>query len=166
MKRIALVGPESSGKTTLTQQLAAHFEVPWVPEYARTYLEELDRPYELADLTKIAQGQLQAEKRVEAGQPALYFCDTNLLVINIWAEVKYGQVPEFIQQNLSLERYDLHLLLKPDIPWEPDPQREHPEARLMLYELYEKALEVAKIPFVVIAGQARLRQAIRAIEAL
>ncbi|HXH19021.1 MAG TPA: ATP-binding protein, partial [Chitinophagales bacterium] len=90
MKKIVIVGPESSGKTFLAEKLAAHFQCLWVPEYAREYLEKLNKPYTKEDVEKIAEGQLRLEDETAAKSKSLLICDTNLLVIKIWMDHKYG----------------------------------------------------------------------------
>jgi NadR type nicotinamide-nucleotide adenylyltransferase len=168
MKKIAIVGPESTGKTQLTRSLARRYNTVWVAEYAREYLEKLDRPYEADDLILIAQGQLDAEKAAGAWANRWLFCDTNLLVIDIWSQVKYGETHPAIVRAMELDSYALHLLTAPDLPWEPDPLREHPHARDELFVQYENALQQAGVPYAVIQGKGdeRVQQAIDLIDAL
>lgn len=164
--KIAIVGPESSGKSTLAAALAARFGAPWAPEFAREYLENLGRPYGPHDLPLIARGQLAAEA-LHKDSPLL-ICDTNLLVIKVWSEFKYGFCDPEILENMHLQRYDLQLLTLPDIAWEPDPLREHPQHRQLLFDIYRRELEQAGAPFVYISGPhaQRLRIAADAVESL
>lgn len=168
VQKIAIVGPESTGKSTLSRQLAGHFEEPWVPEYARTYLEHLGRAYRQSDLRAIARGQLAWERARLKQARALLVCDTNLLVIRIWSEVKYGEVDAWIRAQEHLDSYALHLLTDIDLPWEDDPLREHPEPaqRAELLKRYEQALRQAGVPFVVVSGkeEERLQRAAKALE--
>jgi NadR type nicotinamide-nucleotide adenylyltransferase len=163
-KRIAIVGPESTGKTTLAEQLAAELNTLWVPEYARTYLENLERPYVEADLIDIARGQLQAEKQALPRSNDYLICDTNLLVVYIWSLFKYGRVAAELQALMNLESYDLHLLTDIDLPWTYDPQRENPdvEDRKRLFDMYEQELLKGGHPYKVISGSEaeRLTQAL------
>lgn len=152
MLRIALTGPESTGKSTLSQQLAAHYGARWVPEYARAYLTGRQGPYTLADLEAIARGQLAAEDAAEAAGGALLVCDTNLLVIKIWAKNAFGHCPAWIAQHVARPRYDLVLLLGVDVPWEPDPLREHPERRAYFYDRYRAELRAGPDAFAEIWG--------------
>jgi nicotinamide riboside kinase len=159
MRRISLTGPESAGKSTLAAQLAAHYGTVFVPEYARHYLAQNGASYTLADLEAIANqatGQL--------------FCDTDLLVIKIWAENAFGTYPGWVLDELARPRYALTLLLAPDLPWAPDPLREHPDPaqRWHFYELYRQALVLLNWPFVEISGPPaqRLAQAVAALNAL
>lgn len=156
MLRVALTGPESTGKTTLSRLLAEHYRTAWAPEYARHYLEERGPRYTLADLEEIARGQLDAEASAVAtatrqGRP-LMFCDTDLLVIKIWAEHAFGACPEWILRQIELQRYDLILLLNVDLPWEPDPLREHPNHRQYFFELYQRELRDQFANFAEISG--------------
>lgn len=167
--KIALVGPESSGKTTLAAQLAGHYGTVWVPEYARTYLTSLDRAYTQDDLTKIAKGQLELEASLASQATRLLICDTNLLVMEIWSQVAYGYVAPDLAALLNLSTYHLYLLLSPDLPWQPDPLREHPDPadRTELFKRYESSLIHHALPYATIAGigDQRLHQAIHAIDA-
>ena len=140
VKKIAIVGPESTGKSTLAEGLAKHYQTVWVPEYARGYLNKLGRGYDQSDLIKIAHGQLRLEDEWENDAKRFLFCDTNLVVIKIWSDFKYGNCAPEILQRMHERKYDLHLLTNIDLPWEADPQREHPDKRLELFNLYEKDL--------------------------
>lgn len=162
MRKIAIVGPESTGKTVLTEQLAHHFHEPWVREYAREYLEEKQPPYQLSDLIAITDGQLEQEKRAEQAAEKFLFCDTNLLVIRIWAQDKFGVIPQEIEQKWVPEDYFLHLLLYPDLKWEADPLREDQNRRLQLFQMYESELEKAGVSYAIVkgVGDQRLNQAL------
>jgi len=170
MRRISLTGPESAGKSTLAAQLAAHYGTSFVPEYARHYLEENGASYTLADLEAIAHGQLAAEDAAAGQASQLLFCDTDLLVLKIWAENAFGTCPAWVLHALASPRYALTLLLAPDLPWAPDPLREHPDPaqRWHFYELYRAELVARRWPFVEISGPAaaRLAQAVAAVEGL
>lgn len=168
MLRIALTGPESTGKSTLCQQLAAHYHAPCVPEYARAYLAGRRPPYALADLEAIARGQLAAEEAAASGR--VLFCDTDLRVIKIWAEHAFGHCPAWIAQRVAQPRYDLVLLLGVDVPWEPDPLREHPAPRLRqhFYERYRAELRAGPDRFAELWGPPaqRLAAARQLVDAL
>ncbi len=168
LKKIAVTGPESTGKTTLTRLLAAHYEAPWVPEYARQYLEKLGRPYQEHDLDHIARHQLQEEDRMAQEAKNLLFCDTEMLVMKVWSEHSYQRVSTFIQQELERRTYDLYLLCDIDIPWEPDALREHPELRSYFYAVYKKNLQLLGRHFVELHGNydQRVKKACEAIDRL
>lgn len=168
LKRIAIVGPECTGKSTLSSSLAQHFNTVWVPEYARTFLEQLNRPYGEGDLLTMAQGQLLTEDEYANRASNILICDTNLIVIKIWSEFKYKSCDPEIINLLQQRHYDLHILTHVDIPWENDPQREHPDKREVLYSLYKKELTALQVPFIEIKGshEERLTHAIQAIKTL
>ncbi|MBF9141371.1 aldose epimerase family protein [Hymenobacter properus] len=152
MLRISLTGPESTGKTTLAAQLAAHYGTSFAPEFAREYLADSGPRYTLEDLEEIARGQLQAEAAAEARAHRLVFSDTDLLVIKIWAEHSFGTCPEWILRCIDQQQYDLVLLMGVDLPWQPDPLREHPHLRQQFYDLYQRELRERMSNFAEISG--------------
>lgn len=116
MIKIAITGPESTGKSWLSSTLAQIFGVPWVPEFAREYLSEMNRPYILEDVIFIAQMQRNAEKLAAQTNPPILFCDTDMIVCKIWCEVKYGFCPPEIQALRLEDDYNLYLLTDIDLP--------------------------------------------------
>ena len=170
MLRVALTGPESTGKTTLSRLLAAHYRTTWAPEYARAYLEARGAhyAYTLADLEAIAEGQLAAEEAAAAQARQVVFFDTDLLVIKIWAEHAFGHCPEWILRRIQQQHYDLVLLLDVDLAWEPDPLREHPTHRQHFYDLYHHELSSQVANFAEISGPParRLEQACYLVDEL
>ncbi len=168
LKKILILGPESTGKSTLAKDLANHFSEPWVPEYSREYLENLTRDYDFEDLSTMAKGQLEAEKKAEELAKGVLFCDTDLRVIHIWSAHRFGKTSSWIVEEIETRVYDLILLTDIDMDWEPDPLREHPEPEMRFY-FFKKYLELAKssgFPFEVISGsrEERLGKAISAIQ--
>lgn len=166
IRRIAVTGPESTGKSMLAEQLAGHYGTVWVPEFARAYLDNLGRPYREEDIPEIARGQFRAEHDLAAIASGYLFCDTELLVTKIWSEVKYGRCHPWITETMALHPHDLYLLCDIDLPWEFDPLREHPDLRGYLFGLYRDELEARGWPYAVISGLGaqRLRNAIGVIE--
>ena len=164
--KIALIGPESTGKTTLAQALATHFDTVFVPEYARIYIEKLSRPYTEEDVWAIAKGQIALESALEAEANQLLFCDTELTVIKIWLENAYSRCPDWLLELYQNQQYALYLLLNIDVAWQADPQREHPHLRAYFYEKYKNELITQKRNFVEISGigEDRVRGAILAVE--
>jgi NadR type nicotinamide-nucleotide adenylyltransferase len=166
-KKIVIIGPESTGKSTLTAALASHFGEPWVPEFAREYLEKLDRPYEYDDLLDIAKGQISLEEKKLGDAKKFLFCDTDLHVLKVWSESKYKRVHPWILDQIKVRKYDFYLLTDIDIPWEADPQREHPEPEMReyFYNLYKSLLERNGTPFQVVWGdqETRFSQALKYI---
>jgi len=168
MLKVAITGPESTGKSTLSEQLARHYDTVWVPEYARTYVGNLGRPYTLADIEAIALGQLALEQQVQQQAKRILFSDTDLLVLKIWSEHAFGHCPAWIAEKLKRQNYNLCLLMGVDLPWEPDPQREHPHLRQFFYDWYKRELQALGVPFAEIYGQQqeRLQKACHHIDAL
>jgi NadR type nicotinamide-nucleotide adenylyltransferase len=166
VKRVCVIGPECTGKTDLSQYLANHFKTAWVPEYARGFLNKLNRPYEEADLIKIAHGQARMEDEWLYESKKVMICDTNSVTIKIWSEHKFGHCPEEVLELLAARTYDLYLLCYIDVPWENDPQREHPDKREHFWFLYKNEIEKTKVPFVEIGGpqEERRKKAVAAIE--
>lgn len=165
MKKIAVIGPESTGKTTLAVQLSDHYGEKHVPEFAREYIDQLNRPYQKSDIEIIARKQLDLEDTVSREAKNYLFCDTNLLVIKIWMEDKFDHCPAWIIEAMQERKYDLHLLTGPDIPWNKDQQREDPGRRNFLFELYKKNLEKYHLTYRVVRGmyEERYRNAKNAV---
>lgn len=166
LKKVAIVGPECTGKTDLSQYLASYFKTEWVPEYARAFLNKLNRPYEKSDLTKIAHGQIRMEDEWMQTANRVLICDTNLIVVKVWSEQKFGDCDPEILRAMTSRHYDLLLLTQVDLPWEEDPQREHPDKRDYFWNIYRREATESKIPVVEISGvrEQRRKIAVRAIE--
>jgi len=152
IKRVAITGPESTGKSELAESLAKHFHTYWVPEVARDFLDNLDREYTYDDILQIAKNQIEEENRLAEEANGLLFCDTDLFVTKIWCEFKYGQCHPWILEQIEKLKYDLYLLTNIDLPWQPDPLREHPDNRKQLFDLYLKELKQRKLPFGIVNG--------------
>jgi len=170
IKKIVIIGPESTGKSTLTQALAQNFDEPWVEEYARQYLEDLNRGYKFGDLRKIAAGQLALEdQKVNLAKHRL-FCDTDLHVIQVWSEHRFKKTDPWIKEQIQKRKYDLYLLTDIDMVWQEDPLREHPEPHMRAYffNTYHQLLAKRNLPFVRISGnqEERLKKAILAVKAI
>ena len=162
---ISIVGPESCGKTTLALALAQRFGAPWVEEYARGYLA--GRPnYDENDLAAIATGQRDLEERALEKAPAVLVLDTDLLVIRIWWQERYGRVPDWMEVAMRSQPPRAYLLARPDLPWEPDPLREAQFDRERLFDVYRAALVERGTTFDVVGGtsDARLQSALAALE--
>jgi nicotinamide riboside kinase len=150
--RIAFTGPECSGKSTLAQWLSIELSLPLVPEYARTYLAN-NPSYVREDLHAIASGQFSQNHEHER-----CICDTEMTVMRIWDQVKYGEISTFIEDLTLSESYTILFVCKPDFPWEEDPLREHPEARNELFELYQQDLKIRQVPFHILEGSLEERK--------
>ena len=150
-KKIVITGPESSGKTTLANLLAEEYDATIVIEFAREYLEQLDRPYELEDVLKMGKEQLRLESEAEGD---LVFLDTDLSVYGVWIKEKYKLEIDWIEAHLKDSKNKVYLLCDVDIDWEEDPLREHPTMgdRKRLFEAYKNLLEKHQVSFQVISG--------------
>jgi len=164
--RIAVTGPESTGKTTLAKQLSKHFGGLFIPEYAREYVEQLPGPYTYADVETIALKQIeQYHSSFHAAEKFIVF-DTWLIITRIWFRWVYSREPEWLDERIKSCPIDLFLLCSPDLPWEPDAVRENGgENRLELYRQYRAELKHYNFNFVEIsgAGNDRFNMAIKAI---
>jgi NadR type nicotinamide-nucleotide adenylyltransferase len=165
MMRISVTGPESTGKSWLAQRLSEHYHTGWVPEYARKYLQEINRPYTYDDILAIARKQFE-EENLAATKTDLLFCDTDFCVTYIWCNVKYGKCHKWITTKLEQNNYSLYLLCDIDLPWQYDPLREHPEMRSELFEMYRSLLEEHRFNNRIVSGtgEERLKNAIVLVE--
>ncbi|MCB0754584.1 MAG: ATP-binding protein [Flavobacteriales bacterium] len=161
----ACVGPESTGKTTLSEQLASRMNGELVPEFARDYLEARNGKYSESDLPTIAKGQLELEKKAISNGLPLIFCDTDIVVVKVWQEFKYGKNNEEIDSLLSLQQPRKYLLTYPDLPWEEDSLRENPNELVELFKLYESTLKAIGADYRIVRGvnEERPQNAIEAI---
>ena len=171
--RVVLYGPESTGKTTLAKALAAHYQTPWVPEFARSYLQEKWDKHQavctLADLPIIAQGQLAAENAAVAQANRLILCDTNILVTKVWSETHFeGYCAPELNTILEQTHYDLYLLTSIDVPWEKDDLRDRPNDREAMLAYFKQQLVQYNFPFLVLEGnpEERVEKAVAAIDQL
>lgn len=159
IKKVAIIGPECTGKSDLSQYLAEHFHTSWVPEYARGYLNKLVHEYQQHDLLTIAHGQLRLEDEWMQDAKEVMICDTNLYVIKVWSEFKYSTCDREILHHIATRKYDLYLLTYVDIPWIQDPLREHPDKREQLYSIYLEEMKKQSVPFIEIKGEREQRRA-------
>lgn len=181
IKKIVILGPESTGKSTLCEQLAAHFNTVWVREYAREYLLKNGTSYTTEDLWEIAKGQMEAEDRVNGEQLIVnrtpltnndlpLFIDTDMYVMKIWSEIVFNTCDNRILNQIVQRRYDLYLLCDTDLPWVQDELREYPDLkqRQKIYQFYLDAMINQDVPWVNISGsyKERLEKAIEAVDKL
>lgn len=166
IRRIAIIGAESTGKTTLARSLALRFHTQWVPEYAREYMSMHTDAYSAEDILKIAKYQLQEEEQLMSAANKLLFTDTEFIVAKVWSEDVFGSCPEWILGQLKKKHYDLYLLTSNDLPWIADPVRVNPQRRDYFFNLYKRELEERNFTFEIISGryEGRLLNAIRTIK--
>ncbi len=182
LKKVVILGPESTGKSTLCEQLAQHYETMWCPEFAREYLLMNGTNYDFEDLEVIAKGQLaledeyatllenQSETMMENGEHLPLFIDTNMYVMKVWSEFVFEKCHRFILEEIVKRQYDLYLLCNTDLPWVKDELREYPDlaSRRKLYNIYEDIMINQSVPWVDISGsyEERLKKAISAVDKL
>jgi len=191
IKKIVVVGPESTGKSTLCEKLAAHYHTIWVKEYAREYLLKNGTDYTFENLLDVAQGQLRLEEEgimqlgnklaaesshspftnvlSEAeGHHSPLFIDTDQYVMKTWCEFVFGKCHNWILNQIVERKYDLYLLANVDAPWVKDELREYPDfiMREKLYHHYKDIMVNQKVPWVDISGdyEERLQKAITAVD--
>ena len=182
LKKIVVIGPESTGKSTLCEQLAQNFDTTWCPEFAREYLLTNGINYTYEDLLLIAKGQLAMEDEytlmlerqslplLEKGGNIPLFIDTDMYVMKVWSEFVFGQCHRFILDAITARKYDLYLLCNTDLPWTKDELREYPDlkTRQTLYLMYKDILVNQETPWVDISGEpeARFEKAREAVSKL
>lgn len=194
VKKIVVVGPESTGKSTLCEQLAQHYHTRWCPEFAREYLLSNGTPYTFEQLLEIAKGQLamedeytrQVEKTwswlekercwinasslITTSHPPLLFIDTDMYVMKVWCEYVFEKCHPFILDEIAKRQYNGYLLCAPDLPWVKDELREYPDDknRIELFHIYKDLLVHQSTPWHIVSGsyEERLQQAIAAVNSL
>jgi len=168
IKKVVIIGPECTGKSELSGYLAEELRTVWVEEYARSYLDLLQKPYTPEDLVLIARGQLAREDEIVSKANKVLICDTDLYVIKVWSIFKYGYCDPEILRSIASRKYDLYLLSYIDVPWEFDPLREHPQEREILFDLYHREMQNQPVPFTIIKGsrEERRRVATEAVRSL
>ena len=171
--KIVLFGPESTGKTTLSIQLAKHYNTVWVQEYARPYLQKVwnqeRRTCQQKDILPIAFGQIALENRLAKRADKVLICDTDLLETKVYSSAYYGGFVDPILEKAATENtYNLYLLTYIDTPWEADDLRDRPEQRLEMFEAFQKALDEHHRPYLLLKGdkESRLKKAVEAIDAI
>jgi nicotinamide riboside kinase len=155
-RTLCLTGPECTGKTILARELCLRLRAVLVPEVAREYLAGR-AGYEREDLLEIARLQREREAEARARHRGLVICDTDLLVIRIWWQEKYGTLPDELSASAGREVGRAYLLLAPDLPWTADPLRENPHDRERLFELHRHGLDEMRVPYEVVRGSGRAR---------
>ncbi len=180
IKKVVILGPESTGKSTLCEQLAFHYKSPWVKEYAREYLLKKGTDYSFENLLDIAKGQVEAEdvaiinigtnhKQLPAINHQL-FLDTDMYVMKVWCEFVFKKCHHWILNRIVERKYDLYLLCNIDLPWVKDELREYPDlkSREQLYHHYKDIMVNQNVPWIDIGGgyEERLQKAISAVNTI
>ena len=176
VKKIVIIGPESTGKSTLCELLAAHYKTIWVKEYAREYLLKNGTDYTFENLLDVAKGQIAAEEKsilqlsTINQQPSILLLDTDMYVMKVWCEFVFEKCHHWILNRIVERKYDLYLLCNIDLPWVKDELREYPDlkSREQLYHHYKDIMINQNVPWVNISGNyaERLQKAVTAIDNL
>ncbi|TYQ00324.1 NadR type nicotinamide-nucleotide adenylyltransferase [Tenacibaculum adriaticum] len=171
--KVVLFGPESTGKTTLSGQLARHYNTVWAPEYAREFLQDKwnneRKTCEQKDLIPIAEGQIQLENELARKADKILICDTDLLETKVYSEEYYGGFVDPKLDKAAIENtYDVYFLTYIDTPWEEDDLRDRPEQRLEMFKAFENTLIKYNRPYVLLKGdkETRLKEATEVIDKL
>lgn len=152
MIRVVVTGSESTGKTTLTQRLAAHYGVEWVPEFVRQFVADKGAMPEFSDHGTIARGQMALEDAHAERAARLVVQDTDLLSTVVYSRHYFGRVPDWIAGSAIARRPDLYLLAEIDVPWVPDPARDRGDRREEMQALFRDAVVASGAPWVAITG--------------
>lgn len=155
MYRVGIIGPESTGKSTLSAYLAHRYGGVLVSEYAREYMERLAPAYAYTyeDVVAIAKQQVEELSTQNGDDSGIVFYDTELLITKVWFLHKFGKCPEFLLEAIKQYPMDVYLLCYPDMPWQPDPVRENPTIREYLFQWYEKEVQALDVPYYIIKHQ-------------
>lgn len=166
VKRVVLTGPESTGKTTMTHKLGTYFNTGWVEEYGREHFLKVGGKLTLEDISQIATTQLQWEDAAAKHANRILFCDTDLIVTQVWSEIYFNECPEWISSINRQRRYDLFLLMDIDIPWVDDGSREFPQLREYHFNRLKHELDSRHANYRIISGnfEERFLQAVNAVQ--
>lgn len=164
--KIAIVGPESTGKSTISAELAKHYNTIWVPEYARGYCAALKEPCTWHDEINIFNGQIALEKELLPKANKIIFCDTTFITVKIWSDYTFGKTPQEVLDKLPKHPYDLYLLMNIDLPWEEDVLRDFPHMREYFMEIWRKELKALNANYHIISGsnEERFQNAVEKID--
>ncbi|SKB56770.1 nicotinamide-nucleotide adenylyltransferase, NadR type [Sphingobacterium nematocida] len=156
--KIAVVGPESTGKSTMAQYLAKALESSYVPEYARYYCKNLQNQYTLQDETNMFYGQIALEEAIGSQlKNNLLICDTTIMTVKIWCDHLFNHTPTEVVDEIKLRKYNLYLLMDIDLPWENDPLRDFPEERDFFMKIWKQELSALSANYKVISGSGNER---------
>ena len=166
-KTIVITGAESTGKSALTEKLASYFHVPYLAEFARGYVEKLNRHYTYTDVEAIARMQVHQFNELKNQETPLFFCDTWLIITKIWFEEVFHKMPGWIEEEIKRAEIDLFLVCDTDLPWIPDKVRENGgERRVYLQNRYIETLQEYNFRHEIISGinSSRFQTALRCLE--
>lgn len=152
--KIAVVGPESTGKSTMANHLAKLLSTICVPEYARYYCRNLKKQYTLQDEVNMFYGQMAVEEAlIPTAKNNFLICDTTIMTIKVWCDHLFGDTPQEVKEEINRRSYDLYLLMDIDLPWEDDPLRDFPNEREHFLEVWKRELSQLNARYEVVSGQ-------------
>jgi nicotinamide riboside kinase len=160
MFKIAIIGPESTGKSALAKSLSEYFSSPWVPEYAREYVENLSVPYSYNDVCIITQKQIEQENYYSSDNvfnEKFVFFDTNLIITKVWFQYCFQKIPTILTEQLNKNIFDFYLLCSTDLSWEADLVREHGTDREFFFYWYKNEIEETQKPYAIVTGEGNVR---------
>lgn len=169
IKKIAVIGPESTGKSTMSNFLAKRYKTIAVPEYARYYCKDLNRNYTLQDEVNMFYGQIALEESIiPLANNNLLICDTTILTIKVWCDHLFNFTPKQVIDEIADRKYDGYLLMDIDLPWEDDPLRDFPNLRQHFMEIWKKELTHLSADFIIVSdlGETRLQNGYNAVQKL
>jgi len=153
-KIIVITGAESTGKSTLTEALANYFRVPFIPEIAREYVEQLHEKYTYNDVEKIAKKQVEQLNQLKNTNHPFIFVDTWLIITKIWFEVAFKKTPNWFEEEFQKNRIDLFLVCDTDLPWVADPVRENGgKQRIILHNKYIETIQKYNFKYKIVRGK-------------
>ena len=166
MIKIAIMGPESTGKSSMAKTLADHYHTHWVPEYAREYCDQLNGLATYEDELEILKGQIEREKQYDRSNLNLVFYDTMFLTVKIYSEHVFKTYPKEIDSLIPSQPYSFFLIMDIDLPWEEDPLREFPDLRAYFLDIHIREVKALGVPFSIISGLGaeRIKNAIEAVD--
>jgi nicotinamide riboside kinase len=167
LRTVVITGPESTGKTLISEYLAIQLGCPWIPEFAREYIGNLDRPYIYDDLIHIADTQILQKKNIENTGAGMVILDTWLIITKVWFMEVFQQCPAYLDEMISSQKIDLYIICKPDIPWVPDALRENGgEKRNYLISKYIEEIRKTGHDYILIGGvgESRYQSALQAVK--
>lgn len=166
--KVTITGTESTGKSTLAEELALHYKTCSVPDYSRYYIDQLNRKYSYADVEEIARGIIEQEAAYEKNANRILFSDNDLLNIKIWMEFYQWQIPDWLNKEITKRKSNLYLLCDIDLDWEEDKQRKNPRDRVELFYRFLNELNNIDAEYKIVSGKGeeRLQKAINHINSI
>ena len=166
--KVTITGTESTGKSTLAEELALHYKTCSVPDYSRYYIDQLNRKYSYADVEEIARGIIEQENEYQKNARSILFSDNDLLNIKIWMEFNKWHIPDWLKEEITKRKSDLYILCDIDLDWVEDSQRKNPMDRVELFYRFLNELNGIDAEYKIVSGknEERLQMAIRHVNSV